>query len=1462
MKFFIIFIYLILFIYIKTNQCNNLDEIYKCKDSQHEFPDTWDERNFQTPPRNDIFGRYKPSYQDMHYLVGYAQLKYSTDKQTCTIIFITKVNPKLGIENKDYKIIFKFGEKQQNSNIFVVTSDDSYPEGLSLSAEIVNMENEHLVELVLENEFFIWQHPKVVVSDEIYKKGQKGVIVELLGWPYEDIAEECEFLAYAGYMGVKIYSPNEHLFTFRHANNGELNQINYIFNPVSYKLHSRMGDKHQLNNMINKCRQKGIRVYAEITINHMTANGDDSYDKHLNNDCSTFGPKDGSSGSPFWTVKGLYKNNTYTRLLPVIEYPSVPYFATDFHCNEHVDYDELNTEKSNYGWYNDYVDLNTQKEYVQQRISDFFTELISIGISGFTFNAVVNIPPSDYASIFNKFKINLGNEFTEDLLIYMQVDFWDMNRKNLFICNNNSTLNNYSFTKIFEEKMKEQGLNQNDIYKIKLWNTGFLSNNEPKCNGNEWVISPDRYILGLYNHYAQNKNSDDKYIIRHNINAHKKDQIRLLSYNSTNIMIKLLYSSYSNMNNGGSGFPDGKSDCKMCINQNCRKSCNKSVPYQKAYNPLSVGYDAGNNTNWKEGTYTRIHRNIDIVNAMREWMSLKPFDNEDELFKNERLKANCNEGCLICDQQSRTLGLCINCNNEDGYYPIFNESSNEKYYKCIHNSSKNKYYLDKEKGYFKPCYKTCKTCMKEGNDTNHNCLTCENNYVFRNDSKSPYNNNCLLNIICEYPYYYGENNEYKCSKSNQCPKEANLLIKEKNKCVKDCKEDDTYKLQYNGNCLKNCPNNTYNDTFLCKQNSIDKCALSEITTEWDIFSDNEAISSIVKGYSEEFSYTNNHLSKFRNQNYDIIFYKNPNCIEELSLDMPKFDFGDCYEKVKEFYNIKEKLIISTLIKYNENNHVTSHSFYNPITGQKLDAENICKNISITVEESILTRFKENNINYELLLYFTNQNINIFNISDAFYTDICYPFDSPIKKDITLKDRLLTFYPNITLCENGCQNKGINLTDMTVNCKCKFNDIINNELIKDNIFINSLTSEIIEFISQSNLEVMKCYKYILKNFKNSFGAYISITLIFIQIILTIIYYGVDLYKIKNNIFHFSSQYLLYLSLTNKNPTNEIDRKSQRKKSESYKNNSIYKESPKLLRSSFINFNNANSSNIDLNKNMNKTLISNKSKSKGPKENMRKSFRKSNIKDNNLINKDNANRNLDVDFKKYLEISLNNLPYDDAIKRDKRKFFNYLCQLIKEKQILANICYQKDFINTRTIKLMIINFDLFLYFIINGIFYNENYVSEVYHIEKEETFFSFFGRSIYRFFYTTLVSIIIYILVDFFMINENKLKGIFRREKENQMILKNEVQILVTKIIQNNLIFIIIIFILYIFFLYYLLCFNYVYPNMQIEWIKSSITIIIIMQLISIFAIIGETILRYMSFFFKSEKLYKVSKLLNK
>ena len=112
------------------------------------------------------------------------------------------------------------------------------------------------------------------------------------------------------------------------------------------------------------------------------------------------------------------------------------------------------------------------------------------------------------------------------------------------------------------------------------------------------------------------------------------------------------------------------------------------------------------------------------------------------------------------------------------------------------------------------------------------------------------------------------------------------------------------------------------------------------------------------------------------------------------------------------------------------------------------------------------------------------------------------------------------------------------------------------------------------------------------------------------------------------------------------------------------------------------------------------------------------------------------------------SLDDMEFDDAIIKDKRNFYEYFIEALKEKQIIANTFIASDPLKTRTMKIMLFILNILLYFVVNGLFYSEDYISEVYNLEGEEGFFDFFPRSINRFFYTSLVSIIDTFIADFF------------------------------------------------------------------------------------------------------------------
>ena len=52
--------------------------------------------------------------------------------------------------------------------------------------------------------------------------------------------------------------------------------------------------------MINTCRSKNVRVYADAVVNHMSGNGNDMFPSHCSG--GNFWPnKNSSAGSPWYT---------------------------------------------------------------------------------------------------------------------------------------------------------------------------------------------------------------------------------------------------------------------------------------------------------------------------------------------------------------------------------------------------------------------------------------------------------------------------------------------------------------------------------------------------------------------------------------------------------------------------------------------------------------------------------------------------------------------------------------------------------------------------------------------------------------------------------------------------------------------------------------------------------------------------------------------------------------------------------------------------------------------------------------------------------------------------------------------------------------------------------------------------------------------------------------------------------
>lgn len=307
----------------------------RCSGQQTSMPESHAHRRFQSANLSTV--------------QAYAQIHYEAHRKSAQI----HVKTFLHHETRDrLRLRFQFGPDtrpwQLESRLTVRQGDHAPGEGLRVRIGIQHDLTHVEPLLTLDPLYFVWDN--IVPSRPETRSGQKGAIVELFGWPYEDVAAECSFLAKAGYMGVKIFPAQEHVFSDYYLERGELNPWYFVYQPVSYRLHSRLGSREQLRSMIVTCRKAGVRVYADAVINHMTGSGNDVlYHTNPQAGCARWGPKNSTAGSPYYTHGWPIEVNARTHLRPAMEYPAVPYGPEDFHCERSLG-DWSSGFSLNYGW--------------------------------------------------------------------------------------------------------------------------------------------------------------------------------------------------------------------------------------------------------------------------------------------------------------------------------------------------------------------------------------------------------------------------------------------------------------------------------------------------------------------------------------------------------------------------------------------------------------------------------------------------------------------------------------------------------------------------------------------------------------------------------------------------------------------------------------------------------------------------------------------------------------------------------------------------------------------------------------------------------------------------------------------------------------------------------------------------------------------------------------------------------
>lgn len=200
----------------------------------------------------------------------------------------------------------------------------------------------------------------VVLSASGTAAASDGVTVHLFEWQWDDVARECEtFLGPKGFSAVQVSPPNEHI-------TGSEWWARY--QPVSYQLVSRSGNRAAFADMVQRCNAAGVAVYADAVINHTAA---------LN------GGGVGVGGTQ-WSYKDhpMYSSWDYhdTCTIRQSDYADDPWRVR-------------NCELSGL------PDLDTGSDYVRDTLAGYLNDLTSLGVSGVRIDAAKHMSPGDIAAV-------------------------------------------------------------------------------------------------------------------------------------------------------------------------------------------------------------------------------------------------------------------------------------------------------------------------------------------------------------------------------------------------------------------------------------------------------------------------------------------------------------------------------------------------------------------------------------------------------------------------------------------------------------------------------------------------------------------------------------------------------------------------------------------------------------------------------------------------------------------------------------------------------------------------------------------------------------------------------------------------------------------------------------------------------------------------------------------------------
>nr|XP_006819823.1 PREDICTED: alpha-amylase-like [Saccoglossus kowalevskii] len=208
-----------------------------------------------------------------------------------------------------------------------------------------------------------------------YTGEDKQTVVHLFEWKWTAVVEECFLVPWVMELFKYPRPMNEHRIILEPDR-----PWHERYQPVSYMIESRSGNRDEFVDMVDRCNKAGVRIYADVVINHMTGkNAGHGY---------------GIGGNKF---------NASSK-----SYPAVPYKYEHFNGQD--------TCKSDDGLVHNYtnpeevrncnllglLDLRLDMDHVREMVTNYMNDLIDMSVAGFRIESAKYMWPSDLEYVYSK----------------------------------------------------------------------------------------------------------------------------------------------------------------------------------------------------------------------------------------------------------------------------------------------------------------------------------------------------------------------------------------------------------------------------------------------------------------------------------------------------------------------------------------------------------------------------------------------------------------------------------------------------------------------------------------------------------------------------------------------------------------------------------------------------------------------------------------------------------------------------------------------------------------------------------------------------------------------------------------------------------------------------------------------------------------------------------------------------